>query len=413
MRKLSIVCHFFLILGLVLISKNSFGQNTGLKMGFYPLSGASAAIDFAPLTKIMPKVRIIALGESFHTSEGFHQERDRAIKFLVTKWHVRTILLETPWAEALIASQYVQSCKGNPQEAVDSFLDIWRSKTFAGTLKWLCNYNLAHPNDKVSFNGIDIQDPWADAKILRAYISKLSASPTNIWEGITKCVGASSSLLEDFKQSNEWNQYVKNNKLVPESDNSQCLGALASLKNITNGQRVIIAATSLSAWQQRWFLIGRDNTKALNARDEGMSEMFQSLYSRSHSKRTILIGHNYHIAMASVPGTNLIPLGNLLKEKYGSAYEAVGLIGYDVRSNWSGTQFQDQTPPLIEDSVESYIHNLHLGNILLDAQLIFPGVTLTNIYNNGVPQPTLVKDQFRALLFLDYSGPMIRFTQGD
>lgn len=373
-----------------------------LSEGVFPLKGTSEAQDYASLAEIASQTEILGLGESFHTSEGFHHQRDRIIRFLVAKKGFRTILLETPWAEALTATEYVKSCKGRSDHAVNSLLKIWRSKSIASTLEWLCRYNQTHPMNPVVFAGVDNQNPWADAKIISAYIHK-HYKDDFLLEGVNKCVGATSFSLENFKNSQEWDLYINRRRPLPEKDHLQCLSALASLKRVNKNPLVSIALTSLGSWQRRWFFLNRDEQKFINDRDAGMFEIFQELRRIEKADKTILIGHNYHIAMSSNPLPNLTPMGVLLKNEYDARYEAIGLIGYEVKINWPETQFKDQLPPLAANSAESFIHGLGLGNVLIDTQKVFPQSSALIIYNNGRPQSAVLKDQFRALLYLERS----------
>jgi len=371
--------------------------------GIFPLSNVSDEHDFAPLATLTSQAKIVALGESFHTSEGFHIQRERIIRFLVEKKGVRTVFLESPWAEALVASKYVESCRGTSTEAVNSLLDVWRSKSFAQTLEWLCRYNKAHPNDRVMFAGVDNQNPWADAKIIRAFIYNKKFRSIALTNDLDKCVGAKSTSLESFKASPEWDLYVRDNQQVPQEIHDECLRSLEALQKMNLSTKAAIAVMSLQSWQKRWYFLNRDEQRFINDRDVGMYEIFNKLYMTRKKGRTILIGHNYHIAMSSNPNPQLSPMGTLLKKEYGPLYEAVGLIGYRVKINWPETQFKDQLPPLDVNSAEFLLHERYLGSVLVDTQTVFPQSTPLFIYNNGRAQPAIIKDQFRALVYLENS----------
>jgi erythromycin esterase len=129
--------------------------------GIYRFSGIESTIkkdsDLKPISRIAKDANVVALGESIHTSGGYHQVNFRVIRYLVERMGYRVLAMETPRLEAQPAVDYVATGKGDAFGALGSLFTIYNSDAMKELFEWLRQYNLDHPSDPVAFFGFDIQ----------------------------------------------------------------------------------------------------------------------------------------------------------------------------------------------------------------------------------------------------------------
>jgi erythromycin esterase len=103
------------------------GTDTGtsyaneVQPGIYELAGNDPTLphdDLAPLDVIIGDARAIALGESTHTSGGYYKMKHRLFRYLAEELGFRAFAFETPWTDADIVADYVQTGTGNAETAV-------------------------------------------------------------------------------------------------------------------------------------------------------------------------------------------------------------------------------------------------------------------------------------------------------
>ena len=85
-----------------------------------PFLGSSD--DLAPLRRMVGKATVVGLGEGWHTSGGFYKMKHRIFRDLVENMGFRAFGIESHWVSGEKANQYVQTCEGSPEEALDSHI---------------------------------------------------------------------------------------------------------------------------------------------------------------------------------------------------------------------------------------------------------------------------------------------------
>ena len=395
--------------------------------GIHALRGIGAELpddDLEPFASVVNDATVVALGESTHTSGGYYAAKARLIRYMVRDLGFRVVLWETPWREAFPATEYVRSCTGSPDAAVGSLFPVWNDGNVRELLRWLCQWNQAHPADPVQFHGFDIQEPWKNAPALRAFVQAAAPSETARAAALDNCLGAT---YEDwsFFLSQEWQDLQAGIRNQPKHD--ACLGGIAAMEGwITNNAATLTAATTaraleearldliaLRAWEGALYL---GEPGGYESRDFGMAQLVQripALYAPG--KKSVVWAWNWHIARRyeEVRGWNenpeeLLPrhtarsMGSFLRENLGGAYVPIALIGYRVECT------SCVGPPPLEAnalSLERRLHDLDWPTILVDLRqpvTLFPsGETYRISQEWGDPYR-----QFEAVVFLDHSPPM-------
>jgi erythromycin esterase-like protein len=246
--------------------------------GIYPLAGMDPTLpttDLEPLRDLLDGASVVGLGETIHTSGGFYIMKDRIFRFLVEKMGFRAFGFETPWDFASPATNYVETCQGTADNARKGLLGVWQSTEVRDLLQWMCDWNQAHPHDKVHFFGFDIQEPGFHGPALLAFLDRigLPADDARV-TGVQTCYG-----VTDFPDE------------VADADYQTCKQALADLGTLFQSQRQqIIHQTSrddldwadlrrvdLDAWEDESYWLTRDVNRALTARDTGMAYTMEKI----------------------------------------------------------------------------------------------------------------------------------------
>jgi hypothetical protein len=262
-----------------------------LPTGVYELAGIDASLpytDLEPFRSIVGNTHFVALGESYHTSGGFYQAKGRLIRFMVEQMGFRVVMLETPWLEALPATEYVRSCTGTPEAALASLNGVWRDINVRHLLRWLCDYNRAHPADPVTFLGFDIQEPWRTIPALRQFVQAAAPGELARTEPLQRCLGAAYANGRDFFGSQQYRDVVEGRRDA--AAHAQCIGAITDLESwiaasapalqaassASAVEEARIALISLRAWEDQIYV---PDPAGYQARDHGMAQAILRLHA--------------------------------------------------------------------------------------------------------------------------------------
>ena len=108
------------------------GASDSLPRGITALDAidpVSSDADLAAFDATVGSVEVIGLGENVHTSGGFHRARVRLVRHMVEKLGFRAVALETPWADAQVATRWFASAhrQGRPRN-ITLTLRTWRTR---------------------------------------------------------------------------------------------------------------------------------------------------------------------------------------------------------------------------------------------------------------------------------------------
>ncbi|MBN1947070.1 MAG: erythromycin esterase family protein [Bradymonadales bacterium] len=397
-----------------------------LPPGIHALQGLQVDLpmdDLAPLAGIVGGAPVVALGESIHTSDGFYQAKHRIFRYLVTQLGFRAFAIESPWEDADQVADYVRTCQGDPSRAIsEGLFGVWAGQRMLELVEWMCAWNTEHPDDPVHFFGFDIQQPWDDGPALMAFLTRVAgdqAEPFN--QGILRCEGASFASAESYYQD-------PGAYLADPNDHEACWAALEAVEGyFDQHSEEIITTTSeeelawarvylvgLESWEQSiWLDNQEDWVGSYEARDHGMAQVFREIWRLRHPESRVAIwAHNWHIACLAheMVGqlTGAKSMGTFLAEELGDDYLAIGLTGYDVWIDWFGDveRYRAYTG---DDVVEWRLHQLETDYLLVD--LAFPGgdppfFANGELYWLGLSEQMVPAEQYRALIYLEYSPPM-------
>ena len=398
--------------------------------GVWALDGLAPDLptdDLDVLAGVLGDAEVVALGESVHFSDGYHQARARLIPWLVVEHGVRAIAFEGPWATAESARPFVERCEGSVDDAMSGlYFAAWQSTSTVRTLEWLCAWNAEHPNDPVTFFGFDVQEPWRDRQELADGLSAVDPTATApLVDALGECVGAGYADYASFFGSDEGRAVLAGTLDVPPERTAACERALADVVAYIDanearftGEAAPLARVAVRAIGAAhgtfaapiWDVAGWD------ARDAGMADVFEAMRAlRAPGARTAIWAANGHIVADSESVTESaypagwVGMGSHLRDRLGDGYAPIGFFARSVTWSWPGLPVETAEAP--RGSLERALDAVGEPVLVVDPAAAAADGTWIEAgaaYPAGTPAPAtfVPAAHYRAILFLSESGPI-------
>ena len=329
---------FFLALAATPLSFAQSPATVFPQPGMWALAGYDPALpthdDLEPFRNLVGNARIVALGESYHTSAGFYLMKHRLFRFLVEEMGFRAFAIESNWQPAQPAAAYVETCAGSARQAIAGHINVWQSSEYEDLVRWMCEWNRSHSNpaDKITFFGFDIQQPRDDGNALIAFLEG---------HGINR-LDPRSQGLRSCEQVVDSYPFGK----IPQERHDTCIAALAAVEqhlstisHMVPEQDLAIATLrvkGLRAWENSVFTIAHDFEAGYNARDEGMAYAFNVMREmKAPDAKTVVWAANSHVARTKLPRGEQ-PMGSYLAATYGADYVNFALTAYETEIDFPG-----------------------------------------------------------------------------
>ncbi len=355
---------------------------------------------FVVLDTFLAEKKIIAIGESAHTSSNINKTSFNLAKYMINRFGLRRLFFEKGILDSEIINKYLTG-SGTLEDAMSHFRQ-WDSVGFASTdyadfLTALAEFNRGHFGDPVLIYGIDTWNPpWESFRLIKKFLTENKASGKEtadlLADAALNCLlinGQVSSFTEFFAHP-EYISFMKgpNAPGLPQSRYLRCEGSLKNLLGLIfdikqPSETLAVVRASLRTLiidnfeqhlkadyneQQRW-----------NLRDAFMFDNFMELFATFPLDQKIMIfGHNLHVtkqmsrdewygADGYYIGLDFKPLGYWLNKKFGNLYGVIGQSGLNVGSLFRGV---DYVPNTSEESLDLLVRNI--GDIaLVDTQGAF------------------------------------------
>lgn len=369
--------------------------------------------------------KILALGETVHTSGGYYDAKIALLKDLIVSGSITAIAFENPWSETKVVSDFINGKDVAIEAVAIRLFSVWRSKGVMNFLEWLRHFNSDQPTDKrIRFYGFDVQKPEDSLGTIHRYIEQNKIDSTNIldttngslllrasesgalpgWTAIKKLFeqNESAGISEDIDLILEKLDFIEKHR---KSHNSQDFDLKLSLIALSYYVRFVyhfakeahetgVAAPSTEKPMP---------TAGFNFRDEGMAEIFSAYHEAFAAPQTCLWAHNLHIVIEgeNIPAWRKTSLGSHLNKRYGHDYFPVALAGYYVKTNWPGAPGNMEPPlPHPENSIEHVLHSENIEQCYID-------LSSTDLFSNKesyILNPVLemhnVSRHFKGLIYL-------------
>ena len=277
------------------------------------------------LAKAVGGARVVALGEATHGSREFYLVKLATIRFLVEQMKFRVIAIEANGSEVEALDDFLNSGDGDPAPLAGALrFWLWRTDEAAQLYSWLRQFNQHQPpKDRVHLVGMDMQYPDAAAAGLVEYFAK---SGMVIDDDTKTLLGTLAKLAQGRLSS-----------LIPERDRPRVQSILKNLEQrLTKNRASFLRHSSDAEWvaarrrvtRLRQFMdyISASPRTAPSIRDAAMAANFDESLSRFGTQKAILWAHNGHIASNVMWHSGDVPMGSLLRKKYGNKYFVLGLL---------------------------------------------------------------------------------------
>jgi erythromycin esterase-like protein len=316
--------------------------------------------------------------------------------------------METPRTAAKKLDAYLQTCEGTATNALrGAIFPVFVDDNAEALMRWLCEFNQAHPADPVHLYGFDAQQPVDDKLELEAALTAMApADEPMLMQGIATC-----SASQDP------------NAVYPQASYDSCItgldtldgyiathrAALVAASEETQVHLLEVAALSFRSWQPEWFFYTSDVYTSYEVRDVAMTKIF--LAERDlffPDKRAVIWAHNYHLMAAhrDVVGDVLktvATFGQGLHDAVGDDYFPVGFTAQVADVNWPG--IPNGLPPSDNDSLTDRLHKLGRPYLIADTHAPFVGQYL-QVFAQARDGAMIPSAQYGAVVYFNFSPGM-------
>lgn len=357
----------------------------------HALDGVDLALphdDLAPFGRLIGDAPVVGIGESVHTTGGEARMRARLIRYLVEALGFRAIAFEgsrTVIEEVL--APYLETCTGTAEDAALALNPIWWDTSTPALFAWLCEWNEAHPSDRVTAFGFDIRQPWTTHPALRAYLERVApADAARIADELSTCLGVGYADEPSFFADPDVIAYFEGRTPLPQAPHDACQsGAADALAWLATRRDALIAASSerelelarlsvveMQALDESIYHLSRGDLASANPlRDVAMADGFETLRRLDHAAERIVVwAHDGHVMTRSdeVTGGQWMGVPNMmtLLESRGAVagYVAIGQISFVTQIDWMAGR---QTITHLEDyRLELVLEGLGVPLALID-----------------------------------------------
>ena len=140
------------------------------------LDPAAGHGDLEVLRGVVGDAPIVCLGESQHLTREQYLLKHRIVRFLVEEMGFTHIAIEDSVYGTIAVDDCVKGADIGPEAALRGTAGwyLWDTEEMLDLVRWLRSANQRRPaGRKVSYIGIDIQDPWPGIELLRDYFGRV------------------------------------------------------------------------------------------------------------------------------------------------------------------------------------------------------------------------------------------------
>lgn len=319
--------------------------------------------DLACFKKMVGDARIIGLGEATHGTSEFFKLKHRLLQYAIEELEVRTFVLEDNQLLVRRVNDYVVDGKGTAKTAMKGLFSVWNTNEMLNLIEWLRDYNRTHPKDKVTFWGMDVQNPQLALDSLQAFLIKKDSVLAK----------SAADLLANFQQNWQNAYFVEDSiKKIWQLQTEEVRQLVFQKSSVWMETANTKADTQSIKWamQNAQLLtqsVASITTGGFEGRDKAMAENVSWVLEQQPRKsRVIVWAHDSHIARgeASLAKHNYFngqSMGAFLSKKYGNQYRAFGLSTYKgscraVKSYSDFTPVQFKIFPAPLGSLDKALH---------------------------------------------------------
>lgn len=392
--------------------------------------------DLRALRPIIGDARFVGLGESVHTVGTYYTAKARVFRWLVEHEGFRAFGFETPWLGAKgLAMDVAGGCPGGDAaigaSMADGLFGVWVSEESRATFRFMCDWNAAHPDDRVVFYGFDAQSPFEEGpRVLDALTMLLPARAAELRPGIERCDGTTLTQLEYFQRFYD-ETGGRRSVALDGVAHAACLDAIDAAEQAlttdraalaaAHGERAVVEAmlavhalraSEGEAWYDAsgtWSGGEPDDEASFESRDTFMAEALVALADlEAPGARVAIWAHNTHLArhhdeVTGPPYAGVTTMGTFAHDTLGDDWRPIALLAEDEVVNWPGLE-SGSLGPQPEDALETSLGALGAPALIVDLarQEIVAGDAMVPTYREQMAPAR----QFAGALFFKATAGM-------
>ncbi|MCE3199616.1 erythromycin esterase family protein [Paenibacillus sonchi] len=323
----------------------------------------------------------VLLGEASHGTSEFYSVRAEITKRLIAEEGFRFIAVEGDWPSCYTLNRYIKGYPDAASHAREALSDytrwpawMWANREILELAEWLRSYNEGRPDrEKAGFYGIDMYSLWESMDEILKYLSSKGSPDLEAAKQAFEC-------FEPFGRDEQ--SYGISASLYGEGCEDEVIALLSKLQDKwkdvhpadrENALSAELNAMTIQGGESYYRTMIRHDAASWNIRDRHMVAALDKLMEfHGEAARAVVWEHNTHIGDAratDMEQEQMVNVGQLLREKYGSAVYAVGFGTYRgtviAGRAWGAPPEIMQVPPAIKNSWEELLHRDGAGDKLL------------------------------------------------
>jgi erythromycin esterase-like protein len=340
----------------------------------HPLAFGGDAADYGGLLREIGEARLVLIGEATHGTHDFYRERARITRMLIAERGFTAVAVEADWPDAYRVNRFVRgdSSDADAREALSGFRKfpawMWRNLDVLEFTDWLRGYNRAHER-QAGFYGFDLYSMYASMQEVLRYLDKTDPEAAARARYRYSC-------FDEFGENTQAYGYAAGFEMT-ESCEKAVVDQLVELRRravefATRDGR--LAESEIFSAEQNALLVRNaeryyremfgSGTSSWNVRDRHMAETLDHLLEHLGPESKIVVwAHNSHLGDARATEMSRrgeLNLGQLVREKYGSACFLLGFTTYSgevtAASNWDAPAERKVVRHALEGSIEALFH---------------------------------------------------------
>ena len=351
-KKIIYLCIFFLA-GFVFSGQDQEIKEFihKVKDSAFPLTSVEPGTggnDLDGLKDIIGEARIVLLGESQHMMHEQYLLKHRIIRFLVEAMNFNHVAIEDSFYGTIAINDYINGSNISPEEALGETGGwyLWDTEEMLAFINWLREHNdSVNDKRKVTYRGIDIQDPWPGIRYLYDYFKKTDAEYTDylenqkqIFEVFNKSIWikvryAYAALDQEQKQNIE----TTLNEIIDRLNNLR--HKYIKVSGIKEFNDAVLVVRHLLKSNEFFMGFEKSDQVGGSIREEAMFENVNRILEEVEGNDKLIIWvHNAHAAKSPLdflfpkePEFNLELLGAMLTKKYGDIVKSLGITSLGIK----------------------------------------------------------------------------------
>ncbi len=383
-----------------------------------PAPGAWPA-GYDAIDKVVGKARIVSLGESTHGTHEFFVAKHRLFQYLVEQHGFTVFAIEANQLATERINAYVHGARDTLEKAMGGLFGVWYKQEVKDLIEWMQAYNARKPARPLSFVGFDMQDPQLpmDAVVnyatgneprLADLLKSLYADQREAWrqgDYPQPMDGQGARWLQNAREAyGILSQYLLDTPALDPAARRWVI------------QNAVVVMQCAAQANDPWNSMIRDSCMAAN--------IAWTLEQHPADTRMAVWAHDAHVGrIGFVNGTSM---GAYMVREFGDQLRVIGLGTYDgayraTRGFIDHRMMDARCYPAPVGSLEEALHRVLAGKgeaLLLDIRASASDPRSTwlqqprpvrsigySAFDFGFEQPTVLADQFDAVLLIDHTTP--------